>query len=79
MPRRRRFAAAGMGKVALLPWDHQTWRELAAIGAYMAWSPLLLWLIKRRSAARWLHLICGLNRGLLVQASAPGSSQRRCV
>ena len=37
-----------MGKAVVQPWDRHTLQEVAAICAYMAWSPLLLWLIRRR-------------------------------
>lgn len=50
MPHRCRFGGAGLGKAAAQPWDRQTLQEVAAICAYMAWSPLLLWLIRRRWA-----------------------------
>ncbi|PRW57582.1 hypothetical protein C2E21_3771 [Chlorella sorokiniana] len=43
------FGGAGIGKAAMQPWGRQTWQEIAAICAYMAWSPLLLWLINRRT------------------------------
>lgn len=46
-----RFGSAGLGKVVALPWNRHTLQEVAAICAYMAWSPLLLWLIRHRWVA----------------------------
>ncbi len=59
-----RFGSAGLGKVVVLPWDRHTWQEVAAICAYMAWSPLLLWLIRCRWVAGWADTCgAGAQRG----------------